>query len=126
MYEVHRLRNPIRRSYWPAIYVGGAALGLGLWWMSRSPAAGATPPTPTGPVTTLVTGGRYQLVGSTITGTPVDPSLASSIQASLTNSGQWQGVTFSSVGSMYTLTGTYTGPTGAPTPAAFGTVTKIG
>jgi hypothetical protein len=106
------------------LVVGGvaAAIGVGLWWMERPAAAAAA----TGPVTTLVTGGRYQLVGSTVTGTPVDPSMASSIQNSLTASNQWQNVTMTTAGSTYTLQGTYTGPTGAPTPSFFGTVTKIG
>jgi hypothetical protein len=107
------------------LVIGGvaAAIGVGLWWMER-PAAAAT--APAGPVTTLVTGGRYQLTGSTVTGTPVDPSTASNIQNSLTAGGQWQNVVFTTSGSTYTIQGTYTGPTGAPTPSLFGTVTKIG
>jgi hypothetical protein len=102
--------------------IGGAAavIGVGLWWMERSTAA-------SGPVTTLVTGSRYQLIGQVPTG--VDPnSYPSSLQASYAGAGpggpQWKDVTVSVSGTTYTVQATYLGP-GTPVPAGL-VVTKIG
>jgi hypothetical protein len=98
--------------------LGAAVVGVVLWEQHASASA---------PVTTLVTGSRYQITG------PVDPSVppgsaASSIQNSYTGSGpagpQWQNVNVTVSGNTYTVQATYTGP-GTPVPAGL-TVTKIG
>jgi hypothetical protein len=108
---------------WYVIVGVAAAVGAGLWWMERS-AAGAT-----GPVTTLVTGGRYQLTAPIPAGVTPDGSFTSSIINSYQGSGpnlppQWQNVTVSISGNTYIVQGTYMGP-GTPIPTGL-TVTKIG
>jgi hypothetical protein len=120
MYEVHRLKNPIKRMNWLVIGGVSAAVGVMVWLVERHSAA-------SGPVTSLTTGSRYQLVGQVPAG--VDPiPYQSTLQASYAGAGpggaQWKDIAVTVSGNMYTVQATYLGP-GTPVPAGL-VVTKIG
>jgi hypothetical protein len=149
MYEVHRLRNPIKRVNWLVIGGVAAAIGAGVWWMTKPAAASttATPtPTPTPAVTPLPAPGVVTPPLSSVL--PLAVPATGPVVTTLTPGGryqivgqyvpgqdptllygivgqQWQNPAVSISGTTYTAQATWAGPDGYAVPSGV-TVTKIG